>query len=1217
MRQLSLLFSVLALVAQLSAQKTTNFWTPVAPDNIALPEGAYREFEPYAYQAFQLDYNAFTDYLGQAPMENTAAAKQNPLRVSIPMADGHLELFALVESPVMMPGLQARYPQMRTFSGFSLQTPGIRIRCSTMPYWGFNAIVLMPDKGVEYIQQLARAQTAYYMVYDRKNYPDELRLKVPTAPAERPADETVRASLPEPRPADRGTELSPVVLKEYRFAVTTTVLFGIDNGGNLQDVLGKVVATTNLLNAIYERDLDIRLKLVDDEDKLIFYDPANDPWTGSTNGGWLSQNPTVIATRLGGADKYDIGHVFARYIAPDPAAGVGSLGSCCTQLKGRGSSSGSKPYGDDFFSIISQEIGHQWNGGHTWAHCEAAMNSGYNAGSACEPGGGTTIMSYAAVCGQVDNVINTRGDLYYNVCSIIEIRRFVELEAGSTCGTNVPTTNNAPVVTIPYPNNFFIPISTPFTLTGSAVDPDGDPLTYCWEGIDVGPLVPMGSPVGGTAIFRSYPPTNVPTRTFPRIQTVISNQPYVAELLPTYSRDLNFALTARDNKSDGGGVGIDTVRFKATDLAGPFLVTFPNGSQAVWNRGAQYVVTWDVANTNKAPVNCQKVNIRLSTDGGLTYPTLLAANVANKGRYCVTAPELTASNARVRVEAADNVFFDISNSNFKIQAPTTPEFTFCSADLFDTICLPASYSTVISTRSLVNFNDPITLSVEGLPVGSTALITPNPVQPGSDAVLAITLPANQPEGTLDYTITGTSGALTNTLTHTLSLYYNDFTGFSLAGPADGAVGQDQAPVLQWNTVTNANTYEIEVASSPSFAAGTILASAANITANSYKVPVLLEKGKAFYWRVRPKNECGTGDWAGPFVFATLVDVCGNFESSDVPKNIPGNAVNTVEVKLNVPAGGKISDLNITQIQGDHQFFKDIEMHLISPSNTDVLLFKDKCPNYNGSFNFGFDDSKAALFGCPPPKDATSYKPTGLLSDFNGQDAGGQWLLRIKDNQIGSGGSIGAFKLELCSSTVLNPPVLVNNNVMSIDPGTNKAVTPDLLKTTDANNTDDELVYTLVTIPQHGELQVNGSGKMTPGGQFTQSQLNNSGLRYFDYATHAISDEFCFTVTDGEGGLIKDWFVIQPVVGAHEPGRSLGFLLAPNPATETVRIAFSEPLSSDTRIRIFDMAGRMLLNQVLASGQIATVLNIANLPEGLYSVTVDNASGSGVRKVVVR
>ncbi len=186
-------------------------------------------------------------------------------------------------------------------------------------------------------------------------------------------------------------------------------------------------------------------------------------------------------------------------------------------------------------------------------------------------------------------------------------------------------------------------------------------------------------------------------------------------------------------------------------------------------------------------------------------------------------------------------------------------------------------------------------------------------------------------------------------------------------------------------------------------------------------------------------------------------------------------------------------------------------------------------------------------------------------------------------------------------------------------GSNQTIIPDLLKTIDANNTDDQLIYTLVTIPEYGELQKNWTGKLLPGAQFTQTELNNGAVRYFSYgAPPTGSDEFCFTVTDGEGGLIKDCFDIQiPVSAPEQPARSIDFMLAPNPATETARLVFAEAPDSDTRIRVFDTSGRMLRNLSFANGQLVTWLSISDWPKGIYTVIVDNANGSGVRKLVVQ
>ena len=57
----------------------------------------------------------------------------------------------------------------------------------------------------------------------------------------------------------------------------------------------------------------------------------------------------------------------------------------------------------------------------------------------------------------------------------------------------------------------------------------------------------------------------------------------------------------------------------------------------------------------------------LSTDGGMTYPITLVANTPNDGTENITVPNHISSTSRVKVEAADNIFYDISNANFSIE----------------------------------------------------------------------------------------------------------------------------------------------------------------------------------------------------------------------------------------------------------------------------------------------------------------------------------------------------------------------------------------------------------------------------------------------------------------------------------------------------------------------------------------------------------------------
>ncbi|MBK8555103.1 MAG: T9SS type A sorting domain-containing protein [Lewinellaceae bacterium] len=409
-----------------------------------------------------------------------------------------------------------------------------------------------------------------------------------------------------------------------------------------------------------------------------------------------------------------------------------------------------------------------------------------------------------------------------------------------------------------------------------------------------------------------------------------------------------------------------------------------------------------------------------------------------------------------------------------------------------------------------------------------------------------------------------------------------------------------------------------MATSPSFAANTLVLTNSNLLVDTFKVNFQLQKSTVYYWRIRPKNECGAADWVGPFSFSTIVEVCNTLEANDLPKAISSNGTPTVESKINVPFSGIVSDVNIKKFQGSHSFFKDLEAHLVGPDGTDVLLFSNKCPQ-TANFNFGFDDGAASTFNCPPPNNGAFYLPTGMLNSFNGKNIQGEWILRVKDNVISSGGTLAGFELEFCSSAALNAPYIVNNLPLVLFSGTNAAIGSDLLLVEDADNSPSELIYTLVTTPKHGRLEKNWTGEMKAGDQFNQTDINTGAIRFFDYGGNpGAADEFRFTVTDGNGGYVAGTFnIMLDPLAAEELDNTLGFDLAPNPADDQIRLSFSQSLRKDAQVVLFNAAGQTMKTWNLGAGSNGMTLQVQDMPPGVYALSVQDNSGKTTKKVVIR
>jgi hypothetical protein len=390
---------------------------------------------------------------------------------------------------------------------------------------------------------------------------------------------------------------------------------------------------------------------------------GNDPYTN--DGGALSQNQTNLDSKIGSAN-YDIGHVFTT-----GSGGVAGLGVVCrTGQKARGTTGLSNPIGDAFnIDYVAHEMGHQFGGDHTFNSTTSNCGGGNRSGAhAYEPGSGTTIMAYAGICGPTSDLA-PNSDAYFSFESLNEIVTYTTTGLGNGCPVTVATGNTVPMVNAG--TDYTIPSRTPFALTGNASDPDGDTVTYCWEERDLGPAQAGNVADNGTSpIFRSFYPTYAATRTFPKAANLVAGiftntAPPHGETLPVTNRTLNFRLTARDNRINGGAINTDDMAVTVVENGAGFAVTAPSGGS--FTNGSSVGVTWNTTNTNVPPVNAANVKISLSTDGGYTYPYTLSSGTPNDGGESVTLPAgVTSSTARVKVEAVGNIFFSISPANFTI-----------------------------------------------------------------------------------------------------------------------------------------------------------------------------------------------------------------------------------------------------------------------------------------------------------------------------------------------------------------------------------------------------------------------------------------------------------------------------------------------------------------------------------------------------------------------
>ncbi len=513
-------------------------------------------------------------------------------------------------------------------------------------------------------------------------------------------------------------------LRVFRAAIAAVGEYTQFHGGTVELGLAAVVTAINRINGIYERDLAIRLELVANNDQLIYTNAFTDPYSNGDVVSLQTQNQNNLDNIIG-SPNYDIGHVFATDGGGLAALGTAGIDDAINPSKAQGASGISPPTGDSFWvDFVAHEVGHQFGARHTWNGDSGACGPLEHSGAtAFEPGSGSTIMSYAGLCG--DDNLQSSSDPFFHSISLEEILDHVD-NAIPNVGTRTPTGNNIPNVDAGL--DATIPARTPFVLTAFGSDADSaDGLTYSWEQRDTGPRRDLQAGDDGAGpLFRAWPPTPDPTRTFPRIENLLNNTTSVGETLPTTTRDLNFRVTIRDNRSDGGGINSDDIQLSVVDTGSAFRLTSFNAANAVPGRSVQSV-TWDVAGTTGNGINTQSVNILLSTDGGLTFPVQLATRTSNDGAEDVVIPDILTSQARIKLEAVDNVFFDISDANLTITPPlagivaVVPEGTLGVSEGGGTVPYEVSLNTTPSSDVVVRVaaDDAVELSRDGSTFSST------------------------------------------------------------------------------------------------------------------------------------------------------------------------------------------------------------------------------------------------------------------------------------------------------------------------------------------------------------------------------------------------------------------------------------------------------------------------------------------------------------------
>lgn len=661
-------------------------------------------------KAYILDVDQLKSHLKTTPKSETGLVVASTVTLDIPMLDGSFEKYSIYETSNMAPELAAKFPEIKSYRGKSLNKSNKTLSFGLSPK-GIKMILFSQDEKPVVIEPASKDGSVY--------------LVSPAVPDLLPENDKLNCHLEDDNtssmrnPSFVTDNTDDRKFRIFRLAVTVDGEFSAYHGGTVANSLAAANDLMSYINPVYERDLSIHMNMIANTDTVMYLDATTDPYThtgqlGPLLGNSLNSQTQATLTQNIGEGNYDIGILFTNQTG---GGNAGEIASVCVDggatknppplfgykiVLGKGSAyagpvNGTGPQGYIYSMVIAHEMGHQYGANHTFSRSEAV-----NSGASREPGSGTTIMGYPGVTGTYD-VLDKHSDQFLHY-SISQINNYIKTTSCATI-TNIP--NNPPIVNAG--NDYTIPKGTAFKLTATASDPDNNSLTYSWEEANIIPesMTYYTFPDRMSAVtpnFRVYPPISNPTRYLPPLEEVLNGSLYNTwNMVSDVARSMKFISLVRDNAIGGGQTATDEMTVNIDAAAGPLKITSVSLNQN-YPSGSSHLLQWDVNGTNAAPINTQSVNILISTDGGNTFTTLVS-NTANDGQESITIPTTPSPKAYIIVESIGNIYYAAS-----------PAFAIDHTVSLNCTQYPADGTFAITPSAEANFdiNVPVTNTIEDI-----------------------------------------------------------------------------------------------------------------------------------------------------------------------------------------------------------------------------------------------------------------------------------------------------------------------------------------------------------------------------------------------------------------------------------------------------------------------------------------------------------------------
>lgn len=540
---------------------------------------------------------------------------------------------------------------------------------------------------------------------------------------------------------------------------------------------------------------------------------------------------------------------------------------------------------------------------------------------------------------------------------------------------------------------------------------------------------------------------------------------------------------------------------------------------------------------------------------------------------------------------------------------TNSTYTIASTNSVLEVCTASANAVFnLDYKALGGYATSTNISVSGVPSGATSNLSASTFN-SSDASFTLTLSNINAVSPGEYIITVTGVGGPTVSKELLLVVKNEVGVVTTSLPADGA---NQISInganLTWLADVQATSYDVIISTDAGF--NTIIETS-NTPNNYYKIGTILNLSTVYYWKVRAKNDCNTGDYSATKRFITAA-----INNCDRPADIK-NANTAIDdgiitsSNINIADSFTISKVKVS-VDITHTYIADFDIKLTSPNNTTIFLFDGSCGDTDG-LEVTFDDEAASTIVCGSQPVTGTFIPTQPLAGFVNENSVGNWTIEIFDAYTGDTGTLNSWSLEFCyaenitNSTFTNSPLTVGTNSTYI---LNQAE----MEATSIGSTAFEQVFMLTELPTKGSVRLNNTALLL-GETFTQNDINTSKITYVNNASSTTTDYFKVDITNATSGFLPNQQIninIDSSLAIDDQFfERTGTSIFPTISDGQFFISSSQ-LTGKTIIEVFTISGQPIYKNSLnfARGNIEAI-EIYGVSTGVYIVklTSDNAQGS--------